>query len=129
MRPTWKSARFCDYLGADSLAYLSLEALKRATGVPGAGFCDACLTGNYPVAVPASLSKSALEGPGASRSLRHAGTEPFVAHLSGDLSDASDVTEVGADEAGAATGPAIELAPVSPHSPTSGGSAAAAPDS
>ena len=27
----------CDYLGADSLAYLSLDALKKATGVPGAG--------------------------------------------------------------------------------------------
>lgn len=41
-----------DYVGADSLAYLSLEGLKEATGVPEAGFCDACLTGNYPVAVP-----------------------------------------------------------------------------
>lgn len=40
------------YLGADSLAYLSLEGLKQATGVPDAGFCDACLTGNYPVDVP-----------------------------------------------------------------------------
>jgi amidophosphoribosyltransferase len=51
----------CDYLGADSLAYLSLEALKKATGVPGAGFCDACLTGDYPVPVPTSLSKFVLE--------------------------------------------------------------------
>ena len=53
----------CDYLGADSLAYLSLDALKKATGVPGAGFCDACLTGHYPVPVPARLSKSVLERP------------------------------------------------------------------
>jgi amidophosphoribosyltransferase len=51
----------CDYLGADSLAYLSLEALKRATGVPGAGFCDACLTGEYPVAVPALSARQAVE--------------------------------------------------------------------
>jgi amidophosphoribosyltransferase len=51
----------CDYLGADSLAYLSLEALKSATGVPVAGFCDACLTGNYPVAVPASVAIPAFE--------------------------------------------------------------------
>jgi amidophosphoribosyltransferase len=50
----------CDYLGADSLAYLSLDALKKATGVPGAGFCDACLTGDYPVPVPARLSKAVL---------------------------------------------------------------------
>jgi amidophosphoribosyltransferase len=53
----------CDYLGADSLAYLSLDALKKATGVPGAGFCDACLTGNYPVPVPVRLSKTVLELP------------------------------------------------------------------
>jgi amidophosphoribosyltransferase len=53
----------CDYLGADSLAYLSLDALKRATGVPGAGFCDACLTGDYPVPVPDRLSKTVLELP------------------------------------------------------------------
>jgi amidophosphoribosyltransferase len=37
-----------DFLGADSLAYLNLESLKKATGAVGAGFCDACLTGNYP---------------------------------------------------------------------------------
>jgi amidophosphoribosyltransferase len=53
----------CDYVGADSLAYLSLEALKKATGVPGAGFCDACLTGVYPVPVPAKLSTAVLEAP------------------------------------------------------------------
>jgi amidophosphoribosyltransferase len=41
----------CEYVGADSLAYLGLDALKEATGAPGAGFCDACLTGNYPVPV------------------------------------------------------------------------------
>jgi amidophosphoribosyltransferase len=56
----------CDYIGADSLAYLSLDALKKATGVPGAGFCDACLTGEYPVPVSvrlSSLSKAVLEQP------------------------------------------------------------------
>ena len=57
----------CDYIGADSLAYLSLDALKKATGVPGAGFCDACLTGIYPVPVPAHLSKTVLEVPSPAR--------------------------------------------------------------
>ena len=57
----------CDYIGADSLAYLSLEALKKATGVPGAGFCDACLTGNYPVPVSPRLSKTVLEQPSSAR--------------------------------------------------------------
>src|ERR1700722_10808638 len=47
-----------EYLGGDSLAYLSLEALKEATGAPAAGFCDACLTGNYPVPVPAPTVRS-----------------------------------------------------------------------
>ncbi|HEX7096980.1 MAG TPA: amidophosphoribosyltransferase, partial [Acidimicrobiales bacterium] len=50
-----------EYLNVDSLAYLSLDRLIEATGAVGAGFCDACLTGNYPVEVPASLSKRALE--------------------------------------------------------------------
>jgi amidophosphoribosyltransferase len=35
---------------ADSLGYLSAEGLRRAVGErEGAGFCDACFTGNYPV--------------------------------------------------------------------------------
>lgn len=39
----------CAHLGADSLAYLSLEGLIRATGRPQTGFCKGCFTGNYPV--------------------------------------------------------------------------------
>ena len=41
------------YLGVDSLAYLSLDQLVEATGVPGGGFCHACLTGEYPVEIGA----------------------------------------------------------------------------
>jgi amidophosphoribosyltransferase len=36
-----------DFLGADSLAFLSLESLRVAVGEES-GFCDACLTGTYP---------------------------------------------------------------------------------
>ena len=50
-----------EYVGADSLAYLSLDRLVAATGASGAGFCDACLTGNYPVSVPLTLTKTVLE--------------------------------------------------------------------
>jgi len=50
-----------DFVGADSLAYLDLAALKEATGAPDAGFCDACLTGNYPIEVPVTLTKGVLE--------------------------------------------------------------------
>jgi amidophosphoribosyltransferase len=49
------------YLNVDSLAYLSLDRLVDATGAHGAGFCTACLTGDYPVEVPVSLHKSMLE--------------------------------------------------------------------
>ncbi|HWG74292.1 MAG TPA: amidophosphoribosyltransferase [Acidimicrobiales bacterium] len=51
-----------DFLGAESLAYLRLEALKEATGAAGAGFCDACLTGDYPVEVPVDLATSRAGG-------------------------------------------------------------------
>jgi amidophosphoribosyltransferase len=50
-----------EYLGVDSIAYLSLDNLVRAIEAPGAGFCTACLTGDYPVEVPVSLSKGVLE--------------------------------------------------------------------
>ena len=53
-----------DFVGADSLAYLDLERLRVATGVVGAPFCDACLTGDYPVEVPVTLHKAVLEARG-----------------------------------------------------------------
>jgi len=57
----------CSYVGADSLSYLSLEALKKATGVQGAGFCDACLTGRYPAPVPAGRASGELAAAGSER--------------------------------------------------------------
>jgi amidophosphoribosyltransferase len=36
-------------LGADSLAYLSLEAVYEAVGTPADAHCDACFTGSYPL--------------------------------------------------------------------------------
>ena len=47
-----------EYLNVDSLAYLQLDRLVDATGAVGAGFCDACLTGTYPVAIPVGLRQS-----------------------------------------------------------------------
>ncbi len=43
-------------LGADSLAYITVENLKAAIGVGEGGFCDACFTGDYPTAIPASAT-------------------------------------------------------------------------
>jgi amidophosphoribosyltransferase len=50
-----------DYLGVDSLAYLELDRLTAATGASADSFCTACLSGNYPVPVPLTDSKLALE--------------------------------------------------------------------
>jgi amidophosphoribosyltransferase len=50
------------FVGADSLAYLSLGALVGATGAPGDAFCRACFDGEYPVPVPERApSKHVLE--------------------------------------------------------------------
>ena len=52
-----------DFLGLDSLAYLSLEGLLESTGVedPENNFCKACFDGCYPVEFDEGLSKDWLE--------------------------------------------------------------------
>jgi amidophosphoribosyltransferase len=50
-----------DYIGADSLGYLSLEGLIQAVGLPKDSFCLACFTGNYPMPVQLEMDKLALE--------------------------------------------------------------------
>ncbi len=45
----------CDYVGADSLAYLDLEALIRTTKRPRSSLCRACFDGEYPIPVPREL--------------------------------------------------------------------------
>jgi amidophosphoribosyltransferase len=41
-----------DFIGATSLAYLSLEGLTEATSRPGSELCRACLTREYPTRIP-----------------------------------------------------------------------------
>jgi amidophosphoribosyltransferase len=50
-----------DYLDVDTLAYLSLDRLVAATGAVGAGFCDACFSGQYPTEVGEGYDKNVLE--------------------------------------------------------------------
>lgn len=45
----------CEYIGADSLAFLSVEGLLKV--MPKGGYCDACFTGRYPVAIPESFGR------------------------------------------------------------------------
>ena len=49
------------HLGADSLGYLSLAGLLSATGVEDGGFCNACLSGEYPTDVSGAAGKNSLE--------------------------------------------------------------------
>lgn len=48
-------------IGADSLAYLSLEGLHEAAAPVGEGLCDACFTGRYPIPIEDRHSKLAFE--------------------------------------------------------------------
>ena len=52
-----------DFIGADSLAYLSLEDMVEATGRAAEDFCLACFDGEYPMEIPETVrrGKMALE--------------------------------------------------------------------
>jgi len=52
-----------DFIDADSLAYLSLDAMVAATGAEKDSFCLACFDGSYPIDIPESVrhGKMALE--------------------------------------------------------------------
>lgn len=51
-----------EIIGADTLAYLSVDAVKRiACGVKGKGYCTACFDGDYPTDVPSAPQKSRFE--------------------------------------------------------------------
>lgn len=45
----------CEYIGADSLAFLSVDGL--VSSLPECGYCAACFTGMYPVPIPESFSR------------------------------------------------------------------------
>ncbi|MDR1710735.1 MAG: amidophosphoribosyltransferase [Propionibacteriaceae bacterium] len=42
----------CRSIGADTLAYISLEGLMASTGIPKRRLCRACFDGDYPVQIP-----------------------------------------------------------------------------
>jgi amidophosphoribosyltransferase len=51
----------CEFVGADSLEFLSVEGLFKAIGREPDQCCAACFTGHYPIAVQLELGKMALE--------------------------------------------------------------------
>ena len=50
-----------EYVGADSLVYLSHEGLLISVGGEKNSFCMACFTGEYPVPVQLEMDKLVLE--------------------------------------------------------------------
>ena len=50
-----------ELIGATSLAYLSLEGLQAGDARPESALCRACLTGDYPTAVPVEFGKLRFE--------------------------------------------------------------------
>ena len=83
-----RSTRSATQLGADSLAYLSLEGLQLAIERPADRFCRACLTGNYPVAVPEAAGASCASR--ASRVRRMSAREPLTYAQAGVSLQAAD---------------------------------------
>lgn len=53
-------AEICQFVGADSLYYLSLDGMMRAVGSQD-GYCQACFTGQYPIRVNIETVKTGFE--------------------------------------------------------------------
>ena len=58
-----------EFIGADTLGYLSVKGLMKVVNGEQGGFCDACFTGEYPVPVQLELDKMVLEGSGGGRGI------------------------------------------------------------
>jgi amidophosphoribosyltransferase len=50
-----------DFIGADSLGYLSIDRLIKAVALPRNTFCLACFTGDYPIPIQMEMDKLSLE--------------------------------------------------------------------
>jgi amidophosphoribosyltransferase len=50
-----------NFIGVDSLKYLSLPGMLKAMPLPKGHFCTACFTGKYPIKPPKRFSKGLLE--------------------------------------------------------------------
>ncbi|MGI6216065.1 MAG: amidophosphoribosyltransferase [Coriobacteriales bacterium] len=53
--------QICEFIGADSLAYLSLEGLISCIYAQNPGFCTACFSGVYPVRLPKQIMKDCFK--------------------------------------------------------------------
>ncbi len=53
-----------NFIGVDSLKYLSIEGMLEAARGEQSGFCTACFNGTYPTRIPEKQTKRALENEG-----------------------------------------------------------------
>ncbi len=50
-----------EWIGSDSLAFISLDGLREAvSSARHSGFCEACFTGDYPVAIPDEIARESF---------------------------------------------------------------------
>ena len=68
-----------DFIGADSLRYLSVEGMLSVVPDPEA-MCTACFTGDYPTDVPAEFHKEQFEQKRFQESLSDSGRQPSSRH-------------------------------------------------
>lgn len=62
-----------NFIGADSLGYISMDGLIEAVGLPREIFCTACFTGDYPIPVQLEMDKLQLEAMPSTSSVRSMG--------------------------------------------------------
>ena len=73
----FKAEEMAEYLGVDSIGYLDIDGMVRATGLPMNEFCLACFNGQYPVPIDRELDKFIIERRSArSRSLSEPLAQP-----------------------------------------------------
>jgi amidophosphoribosyltransferase len=73
----FKPEEMAEYLGVDSIGYLDIDGMIRATGLPKNEFCLACFNGEYPVPIDRELDKFIIERRSArSRSLSETAAHP-----------------------------------------------------
>jgi len=57
----FKPGELAEYLGVDSIGYLDIDGMVRATGLPMNEFCLACFNGQYPAPIDRDLDKFIIE--------------------------------------------------------------------
>ena len=55
------NAEMCEWMGADSLAFISLQGLRDSLpDVRTPGYCEACFSGDYPVEIPSYTARNSF---------------------------------------------------------------------